>query len=517
MTVETNNSEGNVILPTGTGKGILLHVEDGMVEIPMLNDKDEDQQLIKGSLFAHVELLSGSEELTPVRPVPQQKPIDRSMLNVGKDVNEQQVDALLKMLNEYRDCFALNLSELGCCNQLEMIITEHPGSSPVSCKPYTTNAEERKAIQEIVKEWKATGIITETSSPYASPVLLVKKKNGENRLVIDYRRLNSQTVPEHFPLPNIDDQLQRLSGAQIYCVLDCANGYLQLPQSEESKAKTAFITPDEIGQFERMVFGLRNGPAVFQRLMNKVLGSLRNTVALCYMDDLLIPAKDWEELLVRLKQVLDALRAAGLTLKISKCVFGSEEIDYLGFKIAKGYLQPGEVKQQAILDASTPTDVHSVRRFLGLTGFFRRFIPHYALKAETLTSLTKKDTKFTWGVEQQEAFDLLRKELTAPPVLKLYNPLAPTELHTDASRHGLAGMILQQDESGRWHLVFCVSKRTTDAEGNYHAGKLELMAIVWSMERLHPFLLGIPFTLVTDCQAIVYLNAHKTLKPQIAR
>lgn len=187
----------------------------------------------------------------------------------------------------------------------------------------------------------------------------MKKKNGENRLVIDYRRLNSQTVPEHFPLPNIDDQLQRLSGAQIYCVLDCANGYLQLPLSEESKAKTAFITPDEIGQFERMVFGLRNGPAVFQRLMNKVLGSLCNTVALCYMDDLLIPAKDWEELLVRLKQVLDALRAAGLTLKISKCAFGSEEIDYLGFKIAKGYLQPGEVKQQAILDASTPTDVHS--------------------------------------------------------------------------------------------------------------------------------------------------------------
>ncbi|KAL1467563.1 hypothetical protein MTO96_042079 [Rhipicephalus appendiculatus] len=278
-----------------------------------------------------------------------------------------------------------------------MTITEHPGSTPVSCKPYTTNTEERKAIQEIVKEWKATAIVTETSSPYARPVLLVKKKNGENCLVIEYRRLNSQTVPEHFPLPNIDDQLQRLSGARMYCVLDCANGYLQLPLSEESKANTAFITPDETGQFERMVFGLTNGTAVFQHLRNKVLGSLRNTVALCCMDDLLIPAKDWEDLLDRLKQVLDALRAAGLTLKISKCVFGSDELDYLGFKIVKGYLQPGEVKQQAILDASTPDDVHSLKRFLGLTGFFRRFIPHYALKAEPLTSLTKKDTKFRWG------------------------------------------------------------------------------------------------------------------------
>ncbi|KAL3259329.1 hypothetical protein MRX96_001993 [Rhipicephalus microplus] len=144
--------------------------------------------------------------------------------------------------------------------------------------------------------------------------------------------------------------------------------------------------------------------------------------------------KDWEELLVRLKQVLDSLRARGLTLKISKCVFESDEIDYFGFKIAKGYLQPGEVKQKVILGASTPTDVHS---------------------AERLTCLTEKERKFTWGVEQQEAFGKLRKNLTVPPVLKFYSPLAPMELRTGASIHELAGMILQQDELGRLHLVFC--------------------------------------------------------------
>ncbi|KAL1484731.1 hypothetical protein MTO96_032408, partial [Rhipicephalus appendiculatus] len=176
VTVETGRSEGNLVLPTGTGKGMLLHIENGKVEILMLNGKAEDLQLINGSSFAHAELLSGSEELSPVRPVLQQKPIHRSMLNVGKDVSEQQVDALLKMLNEYRDCFALNLPQLGCCNQLEMTITEHPGSAPVSCKAYTTNPEERKAIQKAVKEWKATGIVAETSSSYASQMLLVKKK-----------------------------------------------------------------------------------------------------------------------------------------------------------------------------------------------------------------------------------------------------------------------------------------------------------------------------------------------------
>ncbi|KAM7304055.1 putative polyprotein of retroviral origin [Ixodes scapularis] len=240
----------------------------------------------------------------------------------------------------------------------------------------------------------------------------------------------------------IDDQLQRLSGARMYYMLDCANGYIQLQLSEESKAKTAFITPDETDQFERMVFGLRNGPAVFQRLMNNVLGTLRNTVALCYMDDLLIPAKNLKHLLVQPKQVLDALRAAGQALKLSKCMFGSDELDYLGFKIVKGYLQPGEVKQQAILEASPPTDVHGVRRIMGLTGFLRRFIPHYALKAEPLTRLIKKDTKFTWGIEQHE--------LTEPPILKLYDPSAPTELHTDASMYGLAGMILQVKKWLMW-------------------------------------------------------------------
>jgi hypothetical protein len=203
---------------------------------------------------------------------------------------------LLKLLNEYRDCFALNISELGCTDLITMEIKEIEGAKPVHMKPYHTNAEERLAIKEIIREWKENGIVTETRSPYASPVMLVRKKTGENRLVIDYRRLNSQTIKDRYPLPRIDDLLEQLHDCKLFTTLDLAHGYLQIPLTDEAKLKTAFITPDETGQFERMTFGLTNAPAEFQRLMHCALNSLINKEVLCYLDDILIPAKTWNEM-----------------------------------------------------------------------------------------------------------------------------------------------------------------------------------------------------------------------------
>ncbi|KAL3211628.1 hypothetical protein MRX96_051994 [Rhipicephalus microplus] len=191
-------------------------------------------------------------------------------------------------------------------------------------------------------------------------------------------------------------------------------------------------------------------------------------------------------------------------------------VDFLGFRLKSGTVQPGDMKVRAIAEFPTPKSVHDIRRFLGLTNFFRRFIPRYALVSEPLSRLTRKDTAFQWSAEQNESFAALKAKLTCEPVLQLYDPNAETELHTDASTKGLAAMLLQR-KGGEWHLVYCVSKKTTDAESNYHSSELELMAIVWAVDRLRPLLLGISFTIVTDCQALVYLNAQRTLKPQIAR
>lgn len=176
--------------------------------------------------------------------------------------------------------------------------------------------------------------MSNTVSPYASPVLLVFKKDGNSRLVVDYRKLNAQAVRKVFPTPQLDDHLETLYGAKLFCTLDVASGYLQVPLTEVAKEKTAFITPDNTGQFERMVFGLINEPYEFSRLMQHVLQPLKDKVAMWYLDDVLIPAVSYEDMLDRLKLVFDAFRAAHLTLKLSKCYFGYNEVTYLGFLLS---------------------------------------------------------------------------------------------------------------------------------------------------------------------------------------
>ncbi|GBM92534.1 Retrovirus-related Pol polyprotein from transposon 17.6 [Araneus ventricosus] len=444
-------------------------------------------------------------------------PIILSEINIDSSIENERKQELVQLLNEYRDCFALNISELGSTNLTKMDIKEVEGSKPVCMKPYKTNAPERAAIKEIVGEWRENGIVSDTRSPYASPVLLVKKKTGENRLVIDYRRLNSQTIKDKFPLPKIDDLLEQLHDCSFFTTLDLAHGYLQIPLTENAKQKTAFITSDETGQFEGMIFGLTNAPAEFQRLMYLALGPLCNLGVLCYLDDILIPAKTWEEMIEKLIEVFERLRSANLTLKLPKCKCGKQEVEYLGFIINKNGIKPRSRKVEAISKFPQPKSIHDVRRFLGLTSFFRRFIPNYAIKARYLTQLTKKNEIFKWEKVQEESFETLKRELTIQPILALYNPEAKTEVHTDACADGIAGMLLQLGSDDKWHLVYCVSKKTTERENKYHSSKLELMAIVWTLERLRQFLLGISFTVVTDCQALIYMNAKKSSNPQIAR
>lgn len=492
-----------------------IRAADGRNEwfLSVLNTSSTERHVERGHT-----LVRGELAVVPVRDQqPSRSPIRLEELIVGPNRPPEEIDDLLKVINEYRDCVSKDISDLGCTDVIEMDITEVPNSRPIYSKPYKASNSERETIKEIVDEWKREGIVTETHSPYASPVLLVRKKTGESRLVVDFRRLNQQTERIHFPLPDIDDHLAQIGDARLFITLDLAHGYLQVPLTKSARAKTAFITPDDTGEFTRMSFGLMNAPFYFSKLMQRVLGPLRESSILFYLDDVLIPGKTWHDLRERLIKVLDALRHAGLTLKLAKCQFLMEQVTYLGYRVSKDGIEPGSDKLQGIIDFPRPDDAHGVRRFLGLTGFFRRFVPRFAERAEPLSNLLKKNRRFTWTDNEERAFLDLKGTLGTSPVLQMYSPKRRTELHTDASASGLAAMLMQADDADQLRLVYAISRRTNAPERNYHSSKLELLAIVWAVSRLRTLLINIEFKIVTDCQALVYLCANKTKNPQIVR
>nr|CAI5864746.1 unnamed protein product [Callosobruchus analis] len=478
---------------------------------PVMNSTTEDFEVTKGQCVFNVteRKIEIQEENLCVG-----SDVTMSMLNIDKSVSQNDSLLLMNLLRKFRDCFAMNLEELGCTT--EMIASIHDNGVPVTSRPYKTCARDRDIINQIVSEWKRAGIVRETISPYCSPVLLVSKKTGDKRLVVDYRRLNSQTTTIHFPNPTIDSCLEGLSNCSIFTCLDLSNGYLQIPLDDESKAKNAFVTEDQTGEFERLVFGLKNAPAQFSHLMALVLAPLKQKgILVYYLDDVLIGANSWTEMLNKLEQTLQAFRNAKLTLKLEKCEFGREHVEFLGYSVNRGGISPGQRKTEAVRQYKRPETVYEVRRFLGLTSYFRRFVPNYAVIAKPLSDLTKKNGNFEWSKDQENAFDQLKGKLTSKPILKLYNPEHYTELHTDASSQGIAGMLLQKDGDGALQLVYCVSKKTTPSEANYHSSRLELLAVVWSVQRLRTMLLPICFTIVTDCQGIMY--ASKSTSSQVAR
>jgi len=260
---------------------------------------------------------------------------------VKPDIDERERDELMKLVNEYRECFAKGLGELGCTPLLTVDIKEVPGSCPVVCRPYKTSPSDREEIAKIVSEWKRHGVVCDTVSPYASPVLLVKQAGGKHRLCVDYRRLNKQTVRQHYPLPDMQEQLESLAQGNLFTQLDLASGYLQIPLSNEASAKTAFITADTTGQFTRMPFGFCGAVAEFTRLMQRVLGPLQGKVVRNHLDDMIVEGLDWTDMLNKLRLVLERLREANLTLKPTKCLFGTSRVDFLGFVVENGQIRPG--------------------------------------------------------------------------------------------------------------------------------------------------------------------------------
>ena len=430
----------------------------------------------------------------------------------------EEIRQLKKLVCENADLFALDNSELGHTDVVQHHVdtgAHRPIKQPVRRVPFVY----RQTIAKLVKEMEETGIIKPSSSPWASPVVLVPKKDGTHRFCIDYRRLNSITKKDVYPLPRIDDILDTLGGTKYFSSLDLASGYWQVSLDAESSAKSAFITHQGLHEFVRMPFGMCNAPATFQRLIEIVLAGLLWKNCFAYIDDLLVCSQTFEEHLEHLRTVFARLRKAGLRLEAKKCLFLREEVPYLGYVVTKQGIRPDVAKTEKVRDYPVPTSVTQVRQFLGFASYYRRFVPDFSKIASPLHSLLKKDAVFQWTADCDTAFVKLKTLLVSAPVLSYpqFQSEHPFILETDASGEGLGTVLAQLQDDGQVHPIAFSSRSLSVHERNYGITELETLGLVWAVKIFRPYILGRRCIVFTDHAACTSLLSSTNPSPKLAR
>lgn len=377
---------------------------------------------------------------------------------------------------------------------------------------------ERLEIRKITNDLLQRGIIKVSTSPYCSRIILVRKKNGRFRLCVDLRPLNDKIIKQRYPFPLIEDCLARLGDKSVFTSLDLKDGFHLIKIHPDFTRYFSFATPD--GQFEyvRLPFGYCEAPAEFQKRLIQILQPLiAQDKLLVYMDDILIPTNNVKDNLNILYEALVLLKKYDFVINFEKCQFLKNSIEYLGYVISDKGITLSDRHVQAVKSFPPPANTLQVQRFLGLTNYFRKFIPDYASKAKPLHTLTRKDVPFYFDTSCKNAFNTLKQELISFPVLQIYSPLKETEVHTDASSIAFGAILLQKQSNNAWSPVAYFSQATNNAEKNYHSYELEMLATVKAVERFHIYLYGLHFTIVTDCQAVVYAINKAQLNLRIAK
>lgn len=423
-----------------------------------------------------------------------------------------QIDCVIQ---QYTNVFSGKSDVNGFCDMRPISIETN---SPPICQPaYRTALSKRKLVEEAIDDMLAQGVIRPSTSPWASPITLVPKKDGSTRFCVDYRRLNSVTLKDQYPLPVIQDIFDQVGGSAVFSTLDLKSGYWQIPVAERDIEKTAFRCHRGLFEFVRMPFGLANAPGHFQRTMDYVFSDLIGKTVMVYIDDIVVYSKNVEDHANHLEEVFQRLEKYGLRLKPSKCTFGKSEVKLLGYIVNKHGIASDPEKTKAIADLQPPASVAEVRSFLGMSGYYRQCIPSYAEISEPLVRLTRKYARFEWTDCQQRAFDTLKDILVSNEVMAHPQVNKPYKLYTDACDYAIGAILVQADNDGVERVVQYVSHQLAGPQLRWATIEKEAYAVVYAIGKLRAYLYGAKFTVFTDHKPLASLFTKEMQNTKIQR
>ena len=413
---------------------------------------------------------------------------------------------------EHHNIFSLEQNEIGCTDTAEHVI-DLLDTEPFKERFRRIAPPLVEEVREHIQEMLDGGTICPSQSPWCNAMVLVRKKDGGLRFCFDFCRLNSRTKKDAYLLPRMQETMESMVGTRFFSTMDLKSGFWQVKMAKDSQQYTAF-TVGSMGVYEflRMPYGLCNAPATFQRLMQNCLGELNLTYALIYLDDIIVFSRTEEEHLHRLRVVFARFLKHGLKLKLSKCHFLQDEITFLGHEVSAEGMKPGTGNLKVIVEMVPPKTYTEIRRFTGMTGFFRRFIKGYSKIAKPLNDLLEGEASKLKAEEVDlppdalKAFEELKLRCMTAPVLVFMDFKKPFRLETDAPKEGLGAILLQESDDGQYHLVAFASHELKGGEPKYHSSKLEFLALKWAVtEQFHEYLQYQPFTIRMDNNLLMYI------------
>jgi ribonuclease HI len=423
-------------------------------------------------------------------------------------VNQLNGTALedIRVVCDYPDVFPEELPGMPPDRDVEFVIDLLPGTAPISQRPYRMSSDQLQELKAHIKELMGKGFIRASSSPWGALVILVGKKDGTQRMCVDYRSLNDVTIKNKYPLPRIEDLFDEMRGAQVFSKIDLRSGYHQMKIRPSDTSKTAFTTRYGLYEYTVMSFGLTNARAYFMYLMNKIFMEYLDKFVMVFIDDILIYSRNEEDHEEHLRFVLQKLREHELYAKFSKCEFWLKEVAFLGHIITNGSIAVDPREVSDVLKWEPPRMVSEIRSFLGLASYYRRFIEEFSKIVKPLTTLLEKDREFKWTGACQASFEELKKRLTTTPVLVMPDLQKCFDIYCDASRQGLGCVLMQEG-----HVIAYASQQLRKHELNYPTHDLELAAVVHALKIWRHYVMGTKCQIYTDHKSLKYIFTQKDL------